>query len=142
MTNIILCDVTASVSELKNDPVATASAGGGYTLRAISPNLRNNMGRKIAGLVFLFFAVWGMASVIELHYWRSTDTYSVWLKKHLRISPEYNEKSLIGIEMEIFDKACSDNGNSLPSPKNKTVYLCAVMIPPCFSWFRGVCKVN
>ncbi|HBY1575720.1 TPA: type II toxin-antitoxin system Phd/YefM family antitoxin, partial [Klebsiella pneumoniae] len=23
MTNIILCDVTASVSELKNDPVAT-----------------------------------------------------------------------------------------------------------------------
>lgn len=28
MTNIILCDVTASVSELKNDPVATASAGG------------------------------------------------------------------------------------------------------------------
>ena len=26
MTNIILCDVTASVSELKNDPVATASA--------------------------------------------------------------------------------------------------------------------
>ena len=30
MTNIILCDVTASISELKNDPVATASAGGGY----------------------------------------------------------------------------------------------------------------
>ncbi|EEV8141576.1 type II toxin-antitoxin system Phd/YefM family antitoxin, partial [Escherichia coli] len=29
MTNIILCDVTASVSELKNDPVATASARGG-----------------------------------------------------------------------------------------------------------------
>ncbi len=28
MTNIILCDVTASVSELKNDPVATASARG------------------------------------------------------------------------------------------------------------------
>ncbi|EPL7544001.1 type II toxin-antitoxin system Phd/YefM family antitoxin, partial [Klebsiella pneumoniae] len=26
MTNIILCDVTASISELKNDPVATASA--------------------------------------------------------------------------------------------------------------------
>ena len=25
MTNIILCDVTASISELKNDPVATAS---------------------------------------------------------------------------------------------------------------------
>ena len=24
MTNIILCDVTASISELKNDPVATA----------------------------------------------------------------------------------------------------------------------
>ncbi|HCT2070516.1 TPA: type II toxin-antitoxin system Phd/YefM family antitoxin, partial [Klebsiella michiganensis] len=24
MTNIILCDVTASVSELKNDPVASA----------------------------------------------------------------------------------------------------------------------
>ncbi|MCP6514111.1 type II toxin-antitoxin system Phd/YefM family antitoxin, partial [Klebsiella pneumoniae] len=23
MTNIILCDVTASISELKNDPVAT-----------------------------------------------------------------------------------------------------------------------
>ena len=27
MTNIILCDVTASVSELKNDPVASAGAG-------------------------------------------------------------------------------------------------------------------
>ncbi len=30
MTNIILCDVTASVSELKNDPVASAGAGCGY----------------------------------------------------------------------------------------------------------------
>ena len=29
MTNIILCDVTASVSELKNDPVATESDRGG-----------------------------------------------------------------------------------------------------------------
>lgn len=28
MKNIILCDVTASVSELKNEAVATASAGG------------------------------------------------------------------------------------------------------------------
>ncbi|STR89734.1 Uncharacterised protein [Klebsiella pneumoniae] len=27
MTNIILCDVTASVSELKNDPVGSAGAG-------------------------------------------------------------------------------------------------------------------
>ena len=35
MTNIILCDVTASVSELKNDPVATASAGGGYPVAII-----------------------------------------------------------------------------------------------------------
>ena len=35
MTNIILCDVTASVSELKNDPVATASAGGGYPVARI-----------------------------------------------------------------------------------------------------------
>lgn len=34
MTNIILCDVTASISELKNDPVATASAGGGYPTRS------------------------------------------------------------------------------------------------------------
>ena len=32
MTNIILCDVTASVSELKNDPVATAS---GYPVAII-----------------------------------------------------------------------------------------------------------
>ena len=32
MTNIILCDVTASVSELKNDPVAT---GGGYPVAII-----------------------------------------------------------------------------------------------------------
>ena len=30
MTNIILCDVTTSVSELKNDPVASAGAGCGY----------------------------------------------------------------------------------------------------------------
>lgn len=38
MTNIILCDVTASVSELKNDPVATASAGGGYPVAIIDRN--------------------------------------------------------------------------------------------------------
>lgn len=25
------------------------------------------MGSKIAGVVFLFFTIWGMASVIELH---------------------------------------------------------------------------
>ncbi|EPO5574426.1 TPA: type II toxin-antitoxin system Phd/YefM family antitoxin [Klebsiella pneumoniae] len=36
MTNIILCDVTASVSELKNDPVATASAG--YPVAIIDRN--------------------------------------------------------------------------------------------------------
>lgn len=44
------------------------------------------MGSKIAGVVFLYFAVWGMASVIELQYWRNADTYPVWLTKHLRIS--------------------------------------------------------
>lgn len=38
MTNIILCDVTASVSELKNDPVATASARGGYPVEIIDRN--------------------------------------------------------------------------------------------------------
>ncbi|GKM17619.1 hypothetical protein NUKP65_32630 [Klebsiella variicola] len=38
MKNIILCDVTASVSELKNDPVATASAGGGYPVAIIDRN--------------------------------------------------------------------------------------------------------
>ena len=37
MTNIILCDVTASISELKNDPVATASAGGGYPVASFVP---------------------------------------------------------------------------------------------------------
>ncbi|VGG59036.1 Uncharacterised protein [Klebsiella quasipneumoniae] len=36
MTNIILCDVTASVSELKNDPVA--SAGCGYSVAIIDSN--------------------------------------------------------------------------------------------------------
>ena len=55
------------------------------------------MGSKIAGVVFLFFTVWGMASVIELQYWRNADTYPVWLTKHLRISPENNDKSLIRI---------------------------------------------
>ena len=35
MTNIILCDVTASVSELKHHPVATASAGGGFPVAII-----------------------------------------------------------------------------------------------------------
>ena len=39
------------------------------------------MGSKIAGVVFLFFTVWGMASVIELQYWRNADTYPVWLTK-------------------------------------------------------------
>ncbi len=48
-----------------------------------SPMLRNNMGSKIAGVVFLYFAVWGMASVIELQYWRNADTYPVWLTKRL-----------------------------------------------------------
>lgn len=38
MTNIIMCDVTASISELKNDPVATASAGGGYPVAIIDRN--------------------------------------------------------------------------------------------------------
>ncbi|MBR8851101.1 RelB/StbD [Klebsiella variicola] len=38
MKNIILCDVTASVSELKNDPVAAASAGGGYPVAIIDRN--------------------------------------------------------------------------------------------------------
>jgi hypothetical protein len=32
----------------------------------------------------------------------------VWLTKHLRISPENNDKSLIRIEMETFDKVCGD----------------------------------
>jgi hypothetical protein len=67
------------------------------------------MGSKIAGVVFLFFTIWGMASVIELQYWRNADTYPVWLTKHLRISPENNEKSLIRIGMETFDKVCGDN---------------------------------
>lgn len=38
MTNIILYDVTANVSELKNDPLATASAGGGYPAAIIDRN--------------------------------------------------------------------------------------------------------
>ncbi len=38
MTNIILCDVTASVSELKNDPVASAGAGCGYPVAIIDSN--------------------------------------------------------------------------------------------------------
>lgn len=38
MTNIILCDVTASVSELKNDPVASAGAGCGYSVAIIDSN--------------------------------------------------------------------------------------------------------
>ncbi len=38
MKNIILCDVTASVSELKNDPVAAASAGGGHPVAIIDRN--------------------------------------------------------------------------------------------------------
>ena len=36
--NIILCDVTASVSELKNDPVASAGAGCGYSVAIIDSN--------------------------------------------------------------------------------------------------------
>lgn len=47
--------------------------------------------------------------MIELQYWRNADIYPVWLTKHLRISPEKNEKSLIRIEMETFDKVCGDN---------------------------------
>lgn len=39
MTNIILCDVTASVSELKNDPVASAGAGCGYSVAIIDSML-------------------------------------------------------------------------------------------------------
>ncbi|HHE5809348.1 TPA: type II toxin-antitoxin system Phd/YefM family antitoxin [Klebsiella michiganensis] len=38
MTNIILCDVTASVSELKNDPVASAGASCGYSVAIIDSN--------------------------------------------------------------------------------------------------------
>ena len=38
MTNFILCDVTASVSELKNDPVASAGAGCGYPVAIIDSN--------------------------------------------------------------------------------------------------------
>ena len=38
MTNIILCDVTASVSELKNDPVASAGAGCGSSVAIIDSN--------------------------------------------------------------------------------------------------------
>ncbi len=90
------------------------------------------MGSKIAGVVFLYFAVWGMASVIELQYWRNADTYPVWLTKHLRISPENNDKSLIRIEMETFDKVCGDKRGLLAVTQNKTVCLCAVMIPPVF----------
>ena len=100
------------------------------------------MGSKIAGVVFLFFTVWGMASVIELQYWRNADTYPVWLTKHLRISPENNEKSLIRIGMETFDKVCGDNRGLLAVTQNKTVCLCAVMIPRIFSWFSGVYKVS
>ncbi len=101
------------------------------------------MGSKIAGVVFLFFTVWGMASVIELQYWRNADTYPVWLTKHLRISPENNEKSLIRIGMKPLTRYVVITGASLPSPKNKTVCLCAVMIPPgFFSWFSGVYKVS
>ena len=71
-----------------------------------------------------------MASVIELQYWRNADTYPVWLTKHLRISPENNEKSLIRIGMETFDKVCGDNRGLLAVPQKQTVCLCAVMIPP------------
>ena len=38
MTTIILCDVTASVSELKNDPAASAGAGCGYPVAIIDSN--------------------------------------------------------------------------------------------------------
>jgi hypothetical protein len=51
------------------------------------------MGSKIAGVVFLFFTIWGMASVIELQYWRNADTYPVWLTKHLRISPKITKRA-------------------------------------------------
>ena len=46
MTNIILCDVTASVSELKNDPVASAGAGCG----SVGKNARSS-GRKRPGAI-------------------------------------------------------------------------------------------
>lgn len=51
------------------------------------------MGSKIAGVVFLFFTVWGMASVIELQYWRNADTYPVWLTKHLGSLPKITKRA-------------------------------------------------
>lgn len=101
------------------------------------------MGSKIAGLVCLFFAVWGMASVIELQYWRNADTYPVWLIKHLRISPENNEKSLIRIEMETFDKVCGENRGLLAvTQKQNGMFMRGDDSPGFFSWSSGVYKVN
>ncbi|CAH5266929.1 TPA: hypothetical protein MXB93_004542 [Klebsiella pneumoniae] len=101
------------------------------------------MGSKIADVVFLFFAVWGMASVIELQYWRNADTYPVWLTKHLRIYPENNEKSLIRIEMETFDKVCGDNRGLLAvTQKQNGMFMRCDDSPGLFSWFSGVYKVN
>jgi len=101
------------------------------------------MGSKIAGVVFLFFTIWGMASVIELQYWRNADTYPVWLTKHLRISPENNEKSLIRIGMETFDKVCGDNRGLLAvTQKQNGMFMRCDDSPGFFSWFSGVYKVS
>lgn len=101
------------------------------------------MGSKIAGVVFLFFTIWGMASVIELQYWRNADTYPVWLTKHLRISPENNEKSLIRIGMETFDKVCGDNRGLLAvTQKQNGMFMRCDDSPRFFSWSSGVYKVN
>lgn len=48
------------------------------------------MGSKIAGVVFLFFTIWGMASVIELQYWRNADTYPACLAD--KTSPDLSRK--------------------------------------------------
>lgn len=38
MTNIILSDISASVSELKKNPMATVSAGAGYPVAILNRN--------------------------------------------------------------------------------------------------------
>nr|QQQ58165.1 hypothetical protein JJQ52_00060 [Citrobacter freundii] len=100
------------------------------------------MGSKIAGVVFLHFAVWGMASVIELQYWRNADTYPVWLTKHLRISPESNDKEPDKDRNGTFDKVCGDKGASLAVTQKQNGMFMRCDDSPVFSWFSGVYEVN
>ncbi|MCG0107024.1 hypothetical protein NMT81_24585 [Escherichia coli] len=105
--------------------------------------MNKTKGCLIANFATVPFAVWGMASVIELQYWRNADTYPVWLTKHLRISPENNDKSLIRIEMETFDKVCGDKRGLLAvTQKQNGMFMRCDDSPGFFSWFSGVYKVN